>query len=204
MRSVSGTPRGFKSPARTQILTLAAITRMTMKLLFTTLTLIVLTTVTVSGQSEFFIKKKKSGRLKKIKSSTVLGFDVWKSDRTKRLGYHGRIIEMTDSTLTIEQYIKPSMRQAKPRIDTLVIRDIRSVKNYLIDNDDFNTLGGMLIIGGVLGLVATPIIWIADGKEAGQEGAIFTAGIFAAGGLLLLPQLIGKRRHMAKWEFVKG
>jgi hypothetical protein len=175
---------------------------MTMKLLLTIMILVVLATITVSGQSEFFIKKKKSGRLKQIKSSTVLGFDVWTPDKTKRLGYYGRIVEMTDSTLTIEEYVKSSMRGVKPAIDTLTIRDIKSIKNYLIDNDDFNTFGGMLIIGGVLGLVATPIVWIVDGKEAGQDGAMFTAGLFASGGLLLLPQLIGKRRQMAKWEFV--
>ena len=127
------------------------------------------------------------------------------ADSIKRAGHFGRMIEMTDSTLTIEEYVKPSLRHTiKPEIWTVSIQDIKSIKNYLIDNDDFNTLGGMLIIGGVLGVVATPIIWIADGKEAGQNGAIVTAGLFAAGGLLLLPQLIGKRRHMSKWEFVKG
>lgn len=112
---------------------------------------------------------------------------------------------MNDSTLTVEEYVKPSMRRAAtPAILTIEINDIKSIKNYLIDNDDFNIFGGMLIIGGAISLVATPVVWIANGKEAGQDGAIFTAGLLTAGGLLLLPQFIGKRRQMTKWKFVKG
>lgn len=174
-----------------------------MKLFLAILT-IVLATINVSGQSEVLIKNKKSGRVKKIRSSTVLGFDVWNHDRTNVIRYHGRILAMTDSTVTIEEYLKPSMRLVNPGTYTVRTRDIKSTKNYLIDNDNFNTFGGMLIIGGVLGLVATPIVWIADGKEAGEDGAILTAGLFTAGGLLLLPQLIGKRRDMSKWEFVNS
>jgi hypothetical protein len=175
-----------------------------MKYLLILLTLLILATSTASAQQDFYLKNKKTGRLKKLKHKTNFGFQVT-TDSSKRQGYFGRIIQMTDSTLTIQEYVKPSLRHAiKPEIWTIGTRDIKSIKNYLIDNDDFNTLGGMLIIGGALGLVATPIVWIADGKEAGQDGAVFTATLFAAGGLLLLPQLIGKRRHMTKWEFVKG
>lgn len=175
-----------------------------MKFLSTILTLTILSTGTVSGQSDLFLKNKKSGRLKRIRPSTVFGFNVWTPDKTKTFGAYGRIIDITDSTLTIEEYVKPSMRSAsKPATQTLNINDIRSIKNYLIDNDDFNTFGGMLILGGMLGAVATPIVWIADGKEAGQDGAKFIAGSFVAGGLLLLPSMIGKRKKMTKWGFVK-
>jgi hypothetical protein len=176
-----------------------------MKYLTILLTVIILTTSNVSAQQDYFLKNKKTGRLKKLKQTTNFGLDVKTTDSLKRVGYFGQLIEMTDSTVTIEEYIKPSLRQAIiPKLWTINIKDIKSIKNYLIDNDDFNTLGGILIIGGVLGAIATPIIWIVDGKESGQDGAIFTAGLFVVGGLLLLPQLIGRRRHMTKWEFAKG
>jgi len=47
---------------------------------------------------------------------------------------------MTDSTLIIEKYVKPSLRYAiNSKLDTLNIHEVTSIKNYLIDNDDFNT-----------------------------------------------------------------
>ena len=111
---------------------------------------------------------------------------------------------MTDSTLIIEKYVKPSLRYAiNSKLDTLNIHEVTSIKNYLIDNDDFNTFGGILVIGGALGLIATPVVWVADGKKAGEQGASLTVGLLATGGLLLLPQFIGKRRMMTRWEFVK-
>jgi hypothetical protein len=174
----------------------SAIIPATMKFLPLLLTLIILATSAVSAQQNFFLKNKKSGRLKKIKQKTSFGFDVKPTDSLTRVSYFGRLIAMTDSTLTIEEYVKRSLRHAiKPEIWTIEIHNIKSIKNYLIDSDDFNTFGGMLIIGGILGVVATPIVWLS---------AMFTAGLFAAGGLFLLPQLIGKRRHMTKWEFLKG
>lgn len=175
-----------------------------MKLAITILTIIALSTSIVWGQHQVFLKNQKTGRLKKLKETTYFSFDIRTSDNSK-LSNYGRIIQMNDSTLTVEEYVKPSMRRAAtPAILTIEINDIKSIKNYLIDNDDFNIFGGMLIIGGAISLVATPVVWIANGKEAGQDGAIFTAGLLTAGGLLLLPQFIGKRRQMTKWKFVKG
>jgi predicted KAP-like P-loop ATPase len=163
-----------------------------------------LTAITVSAQQNFFIKNKKTGKLKKLKQKTYLGFDIMTTDNSKQKSYFGRIVQITDSTIVLEEYIKSSLRNTiVPTIWIIRTQDIKSFKNYLIDNDDFNTIAGMLIIGGSLGLVATPIVWLADGKEAGKDGAVFTTTLLAADGILLLPQLIGKRRHMTKWEFVK-
>lgn len=176
-----------------------------MRYLLISLTLFIfLTTITVSAQQNFFIKNKKTGKLKKLKQKTYLGFDIMTTDNSKQKSYFGRIVQITDSTIVLEEYIKSSLRNTiVPTIWTIRTQDIKSFKNYLIDNDDFNTIAGMLIIGGSLGLVATPIVWLADGKEAGKDGAVSTTTLLAAGGILLLPQLIGKRRHMTKWEFVK-
>jgi hypothetical protein len=165
--------------------------------------LIVFTPDITFAQDGIFLRSKKSGRLKRLRSTTNFEFEIFSTNKSQTSGYFGRIIQMTDSTITIEEYIKPSMRGKTLPKQTIHIQDIKSIKNYLIDNDDFNTLGGMLIIGGVLGLVATPIVWIAEGKEDGTDGALLTAGLFGAGGLLLLPQMIGKRKQMSKWEFVK-
>jgi hypothetical protein len=168
------------------------------------LLLVVFIINSASGQSDFFLKDKKSGRLIKLKPTTNFGFQTMKTDTSKSIRYFGRITQMTDSAIVIEEYVKPSLRPAiAPRMFTIRLRQIKSVKNYLIDNDDFNTLGGMLIIGGALGAVLTPIVLIAEGEGAAKDGAVLTAGLFAAGGFLLLPQHIGKRRHMTKWEFVK-
>jgi hypothetical protein len=167
------------------------------------LALLVFTTDIAFAQNEIFLKNKRSGRLKRLKQTTNFGFEVITPDK-KEVGYFGRIVQMTDSTLTIQEYLKPSMRGVTPATYMINIRDIKSIKNYLINNDDFNTLGGMLVIGGILGLVATPIVWISEGKGDGTDGALFTAGLFGAGGLLLLPQFIGKRKQMSKWELVNG
>jgi uncharacterized membrane protein len=176
-----------------------------MKYLLILLTFVILTTNTVSAQQDFFLKSKKSGRLKKLRHKTNFSFEVITTDSSKRLSYFGRIIQMTDSTLTIEEYVKPSLRRGAITLETwtIEIKSIKSVKNYLIDDDDFNTLGGMVIICGALAVISTPIIWIAEGKEKGQQAALISVGLFAVGGLLLLPQFIGKQRQMTKWEFVR-
>jgi hypothetical protein len=176
-----------------------------MRYILISLTLfILLTTSTVSAQQKLFVKNKKTGRLKKLEHKTHFSFDVMTNDSSKRKSYFGRIVQITDSTIVLEEYVKSSLRNTiVPTIWTIRTQDIKSFKNYLIDNDDFNTIAGMLIIGGSLGLVATPIVWLADGKEAGKDGAVSATTLFAAGGILLLPQLIGKRRHLTKWEFVK-
>lgn len=155
------------------------------------------------GQDYHLVRNKKTGRVKKFKSTTNLGFKTI-SD-TKVIGNFGRVIQVTDSTVTIEEYVKHSLRRAiKPDTLTIKFSQIVSVKNYLIDDDDFNTLGGMVLIGGALALIATPIIWAVEGKDAGQEAGLISLGLFAAGGLLLLPEKIGWKKKMTKWEFVKG
>lgn len=155
------------------------------------------------GQDYYLLKNKETGRVKKLKSTTNLGFKTI-SD-AKLIGNFGRIIQVTDSTVTIEGYVKRSLRRAiKPDTLTMKFSDIVSVKNYLIDDDDFNALGGMVLIGGALAFIATPIIWAVEGKDAGQEAGLISLGLFATGGLLLLPEKIGWKRKMTKWEFVKG
>jgi hypothetical protein len=176
-----------------------------MKLLFILLTLTALSASTVSAQGNLCFKNKKSGRLKRIKTTTNFEVDIKSSAQSEKHRYFGRITQLTDTTLAIEKYLRPSHRgRIAPTLDTIKIQDIKSIKNYLIDNEGYSTIGGVFIAGGLIGLLVSARVWQYEGTEEAQDVAIVSAGLFGTGVLLILPQLIAKRRDMTEWEFVKG
>jgi hypothetical protein len=117
--------------------------------------------------------------------------------------YHfGRVLEVNDSTLTIEEYQKPTWRGRREQI-TIVLSEIKSLSNPLFNTDEINALGGYMIIGGILALGITPIVWVAEGKDDGLDGLVFAGGLFAGGGVALLPQFIERKFNLKKWKIAK-
>jgi hypothetical protein len=147
------------------------------------------------GQESIYLRKKSNGRLKKLRSKTY--FEVM----TTKQGYFGKIYCLTDSTLILREYQKPHWTE-EPKYDTLKLTDIKSISNPLLNNDDANTLGGMLIIGAGLGLIATPIVWAAKGDKEGKDALVFTGTLLAIGGVALLPSVIKKKYNLKEWEIV--
>jgi hypothetical protein len=169
--------------------------------LWPTLTIpFLLSSVILFGQQTGYLRDKSNGRLKKLRPKTVFQFRVGR-DSVKHF-HQGRILTLTDSTLTIAEFRRRRSKDI-PRKRVLRFDEIEYLSNPLFINNGVSEGGGWFIVGAGFVLVCTPIVWATEGEQAAKETLVFSGILVAVGGIVLLPQFIRKNFDMKEWEIVR-
>ena len=109
--------------------------------------------------------------------------------------FHGKIIFVSDSILTIEKYFGGTA-------DNVNIKDLKSLKVLIYgDNILYNT--DLLVFGFIL-LFATPIIWLVSEFEEAKGPFIFSAALISSYYVGKYLDSIGSSFDLKKeWKLVK-